>query len=72
MGPNLKTLHFELDGCVLGEGDAELRRCWDILLARAPSPKTLVMELEVICPQGMDPAECLRQSLAFCQSLPEP
>lgn len=71
VGPNLKTLHFELDGCVLGEGDAELSRCWEILLRNAPDPGSLAMEIEMICPEGMDPCDCLRRSLAFCHTLPE-
>ena len=72
VGPNLETLHFELAGAVLGEGDAQLRACWDILLAKAPDPRNIAMEIEMIRPEGMDTADCLRRSLAFCQSLPEP
>lgn len=72
VGPNLKTLHFELGGSILGEGDAQLRACWDILLAHAPDPAGLAMEIEMIRPEGRDAADCLRKSLAFCRSLPEP
>jgi len=71
VNPCYDPLRFEIGGAVLGEGDARLRECWDILLARAPDPKSLAMEIEMIRPEGMDTVECLQQTLAFCRSLPE-
>jgi len=72
VNPCYDPLRFEIAGSVLGEGDAHLRECWDILLAKAPDPRSLAMEIEMIRPEGMDTAECLRKTLAFCHSLPEP
>jgi len=70
--PDARPLHFEVGGSVLGEGDVGLREAYDILLQHAPDPKSLVMAIELVPPDGMDPVEALRRSLAFVRSLPEP
>ena len=67
-----RPLHFEVGGSPLGEGDVPLRECYDLLLARAPYPDKLVMEIEMICPEDMSALECLDRSLSFIRSLPEP
>jgi hypothetical protein len=41
-------------------------------MERAPDPEKLVMEIEMVPPDDMDPFEALRQSIAFVRSLPEP
>jgi len=64
-------LRFEIGGAVLGEGDVGLREAYDILLAEAPNPASLVMMIEMVAPQPMLPGECLQKSLAFIRSLPE-
>jgi len=69
--PEARPLHFEVSGSALGEGDVPLRECHELLLRHAPAPDRLVMFLEMICPEGMTPTECLGKSLAFIRSLPE-
>lgn len=71
--PRLDTnpLQFEIHGSALGEGDIPLRECYALLRERAPFPERLVMEVEMISPPHLDPAECLRRSLAFVRSLEE-
>lgn len=69
--PRARPLHFEVSGSVLGEGDVMLRECYDLLLKHAPKPEDLVMEIEMICPRGMDKMECMNRTLDFIRSLPE-
>ena len=66
-----RPLHFEIAGSALGEGDVPLRECYDMLLSDAPEPDSLVMEIEMISPDGMAPLDCLERSLSFIRSLPE-
>ena len=70
--PCYDPLRFEIFGAVLGEGDVGLRECYDLLLRKAPDPKNLVMQMEMICPKGMPPLEAMEKSIAFIHSLPEP
>lgn len=67
--PDASPLHFEVAGSVLGEGDVPLRECYELLLQRAPRPDKLVMEIEMVSPEDMDPRECFEKSLAFVRSL---
>lgn len=67
--PNPSTLHFELDGAPLGDGDCMLRECYKILMEKAPNPDSLIMEIEMVAPKGMDPLECMEQSIKFINSL---
>jgi sugar phosphate isomerase/epimerase len=69
--PDARPLHFEVAPAVLGEGDVGLRECYEILLREAPRPHDLVMEMELIPPQGMPPLEAFERSLAFVRSLEE-
>ena len=66
-----RPLHFEVAGSPLGTGDVPLRACYDLLLAHAPRPNALVMEIEMIRPDEMSATACLEQSLQFVRSLPE-
>jgi len=66
-----RPLHFEVAGSPLGDGDVPLRACYDLLLAQAPHPEALVMEIEMIRPDDMDAMTCFERSLAFIRSLPE-
>jgi len=65
---NTKPRGVMLQGCVTGEGDVGLRECYDILVAKAPNPDRLVMELEMFGPREMDRFECLEKSIAFIRS----
>jgi sugar phosphate isomerase/epimerase len=67
--PEARPLHFEVDGSPLGDGDVPLRECFELLQRNAPNPDKLVMEIEMICPDAMDPEECLRRSLTFIRGL---
>ena len=67
--PNPGTLHFEIDGAPLGDGDVELKKCYDILMKKAPRPNELLMEVELVVPQGSDPVACKEQSIKFINSL---
>ncbi|WP_164545390.1 sugar phosphate isomerase/epimerase family protein [Paenibacillus albus] len=62
-------LHFEVGGSVLGEGDVPLQLCYDLLLAHAPFPEELIMEIEMICPSGMSPVAALEKSIAYIRTL---
>ncbi|MBB3128438.1 sugar phosphate isomerase/epimerase [Paenibacillus rhizosphaerae] len=66
--PNARPLHFEVAGSALGEGDVPLRECYELLMKHAPLDR-LVMEIEMVSPDDMDPAECLERSLRFVRSL---
>lgn len=67
--PEARPLHFEVAGSVLGEGDVPLRQCYQLLLEKAPFPEKLVMEMEVVSPDDVDPLDCFERSLAFVRSL---
>jgi len=69
--PDPKTLHFVVQGAALGEGDAELRTCWDILKRHTPRLDEVCMEIEMIWDQERyaDPIACLEASLTFVRSL---
>ncbi len=67
--PEARPLHFEVDGSPLGDGDVPLRECYELLKQKAPHPEKLVMEIEMICPDSMDPELCLERSLSFIRSL---
>jgi sugar phosphate isomerase/epimerase len=69
--PDARPLHFEVGPAVLGEGDVPLRECYQLLLAQAPQPQALVMEIELIPPPEIAPLEAFEKSLAFVRSLPE-
>ncbi|REE57442.1 sugar phosphate isomerase/epimerase [Paenibacillus taihuensis] len=62
-------LYFEVDGSVLGEGDVPLQDCYELLLAHAPFPEELIMEIEMVCPAGVSPIEALEKSITYIQSL---
>ena len=67
--PDASPLHFEIAGAALGEGDVPLRECYELLLQHAPHPDKLVMEIEMVSPEDMNPLECFEKSLAFVRSL---
>ncbi|MBB6733543.1 sugar phosphate isomerase/epimerase family protein [Cohnella zeiphila] len=67
--PDARPLHFEIGGAALGDGDVPLRECYELLIRHAPLPDKLVLELEMICPDDMEPEQCLERSLRFVRSL---
>jgi len=67
--PNPSTLHFELDGAPLGAGDVELKKCYEILMEKAPNPQGIVMEVELVVPKDSDPIKGLEASIEFINSL---
>lgn len=64
-----RPLHFEVAGSAIGEGDVPLRECYDLLMKHAPNPKNLVMVMEMICPDHLDPVDCIERSIRFVNSL---
>ncbi len=67
--PNPSTLHFELDGAPLGSGDVELKKCYDILMKKAPNPQGIIMEVELVVPKDSDPIQGMETSIDFINSL---
>lgn len=69
--PDPGTLHFVLQGAALGEGDADLRTCWDILKRHTPRLDHVCLEIEMIWDKERyaDPIACLEASLTFARSL---
>ena len=69
--PQPKGLLFVIKGAPLGEGHVGLREIYQALIEKAPNPKGLILQWEMIPPKDMDPFECLERSWAFVRSLPE-
>ncbi|MCW8133684.1 MAG: sugar phosphate isomerase/epimerase [Planctomycetota bacterium] len=69
--PDPKTLTFVIEGAPLGEGDVGLREIYLDLIQRAPNPRGLVLQWEMVPPKTMDPFECLERSWSFVKTLPE-
>lgn len=67
-----KPQRVELSGAVIGEGDVPLRECYDLILRHSPFVDRMMMEIELIRPNGMDTNECLKKSLEHVRSLPVP
>ncbi len=67
--PEARPLHFEVNNSVIGEGDVPLRECYQLLMEHAPSPQSLVMQIELIPPTDMDPLVAFERSLDFIRSL---
>ena len=67
--PNSQALSFELEGAVLGQGDCELKACYELLLAEAPDPENLLMAIEWIPVPGMTPLDSLKASFAWVHEL---
>jgi len=66
--PDARPLHFEVAGSALGDGDVPLRECYELLMKHAPLDR-IVMEIEMVSPDDMDPAEALERSLRFVRTL---
>jgi sugar phosphate isomerase/epimerase len=68
--PDAHPLHFEVGPSIIGDGDVPLRECYQLLLEKNPNPDSLVMEIELIPPSGIDPVESFERSVNFVKSLP--
>lgn len=67
--PDARPLHFEVAGSAIGEGDVPLKECYDLLMKYSPNPDKLVMMMEMISPDDMEPTDCLNRSINFVNSL---
>lgn len=66
--PDLENLTFVVEGAPLGAGNVGLREIYDVLAKNARCER-LVMQWEMIPPEGMDAFDCLEQSWKFIRSL---
>lgn len=66
--PDPHTLTFVLKGASLGDGHAGLAEIYDIVMEYAAAD-TLVIQWELIPPDGMDPFESLERSRSFIRTL---
>lgn len=66
-------LHYEIRGCALGDGDADLARQYREIMARSPFRDRLVMMFELFAPEdgSLPPVECFEKSVAFVKGLQE-
>ena len=64
-----RPLNFEVAGSAIGEGDVPLRECYHLLMKHAPNPQKLVMVMEMICPDHLDPVDCIERSIRFINTL---
>lgn len=64
-------LHYEIRGCALGDGDAELARQYRIILEKSPFRDRLVMLFELFTPDDgtLTHLQCFEKSVRFVQSL---
>lgn len=67
--PNPQTLCFEIGGAVLGQGDAAVLACWEILKAKTPNLDELLMEIEWIPCPGRDHLEAVQASIRWALEL---
>lgn len=66
-------LHYEIRGCALGDGDADLELQYKEIMARSPFRDRLVMMFELFAPEdgSLAPMDCFEKSVAFVQRLQE-
>jgi len=64
-------LHYEIRGCALGDGAAELERQYKIIFDKSPFRDKLVMLFELFAPEdkSLKPLECFEKSVAFVRGL---
>jgi sugar phosphate isomerase/epimerase len=64
-------LHYEIRGCALGDGDAELDQQYRILMEKSPFRDRLVMLFELFTPGdgSLTHIECFEKSVRFVNSL---
>lgn len=64
-------LHYEIRGCALGDGDAELEECYRILKENSPFGNKLIHFIELFKPEDLTAMECWHKSLHFIDELKE-
>jgi len=64
-------LHYEIRGCALGDGDAELAKQYCILMDKSPFRDKLVMLFELFSPDdgSLTHLQCFEKSIQFVQGL---
>ena len=64
-------LHYEIRGCALGDGDAELARQYSVIMEKSPFRDKLVMLFELFTPDdgSLTHLQCFEKSVRFVQSL---
>lgn len=64
-------LHYEIRGCALGDGEAELTRQYKIIMEKSPFRDKLVMLFELFTPDdgSLTHVQCFEKSVGFVQSL---
>jgi hypothetical protein len=64
-------LHYEIRGCALGDGAAELERQYKVIFDKSPFRDKLVMLFELFAPEdkSLKPLECFEKSVAFVRGL---
>lgn len=64
-------LHYEIRGCALGDGDAELARQYRIIMDKSPFRDKLVMLFELFTPDdgSLTHLQCFEKSVQFVQGL---
>jgi sugar phosphate isomerase/epimerase len=67
--PNYQTLHFEVEGAALGDGDVPLRECWKLIKQHSPFKDKLMMEIEMVSPKGVNPMDAMTRSVQFLKTL---
>ena len=69
----IAPLHYEIRGSALGDGDAELRKQYRIIMEKSPFRDKLVMLFELFTPDdgSLTHLECFEKSVGFVRSLQE-
>jgi sugar phosphate isomerase/epimerase len=67
--PSFDPLGMRVRGAVPGEGDAELRAIYDVLMRSAPRPEELVMLMEIDPVEGLDQRTALERAVEFLRGL---
>jgi len=64
-------LHYEIRGCALGDGDAELDKQYKIIMEKSPFRDKLVMLFELFTPEdkSLTHIQCFERSVAFVKTL---
>jgi sugar phosphate isomerase/epimerase len=64
-------LHYEIRGCALGDGDAELTKQYEIIMQKSPFRDKLVMLFELFAPEdgSLSPMACFEKSVNFVKGL---
>jgi sugar phosphate isomerase/epimerase len=64
-------LHYEIRGCALGDGDAELDKQYPIIMEKSPFRDKLVMLFELFSPDDgtLSHLQCFEKSVRFVETL---